>query len=122
MSSGSLRRTLTCAALGIRLVVLTPGSAPAHTTQTRFYVPPPHKEAVEQALQLLRQHNVRDALLIGALEAKPHAVWVTRGTPDEARAAVRQTVRGAQLQHAVPVLVAYNIPGRDCGGCRPAAR
>jgi endoglucanase len=117
VSSGSFRRTLTCAAFVTALVALTPGTAAAHgSSHTRFYVPPPHKEAIRQALQLLRQHRVRDALLIGALEATPKAVWVTKGTPDDARAAVRDTIRGAARQHAVPVLVAYNIPGRDCGG------
>jgi endoglucanase len=116
VSSGSLRRTLTCAALGTALVALTPGAASAHgSAQPRFYVPPPHKEAVQQALQLLRQHRFRDALLIGALESKPQAVWVTKGTPDDARAAVKDTIKRAARRRAVPVLVAYNIPGRDCG-------
>jgi endoglucanase len=113
-----MRRTLTCAALCTAAIALMPGPAFAHSAQhqTRFYVPPPHKEAIQQALQLLRQHRVRDALLIGALESKPKAVWVTKGTPDDARAAVRDTIKGAARQRAVPVLVAYNIPGRDCGG------
>jgi endoglucanase len=118
VSSGSLRRALTRAVLATALVALLPASASAHGsgTHTRFFVPPPHKEAVEQALQLVRQHRVRDALRIAALEAKPKAVWVTKGTPADARAAVRDTIRKASFQRAVPVLVAYNVPGRDCGG------
>ena len=32
------------------------------------------------------------------------------------RAQVRKTLQQAGRQHAVPVLVAYNIPGRDCSG------
>jgi endoglucanase len=124
--SGSSRRTLACAVLGTAAVALTSGSAsarsthhvshPAPTPPTRFFVPPPHKEAIRQGLQLLRQHRVRDALRIAALESKPKAVWVTKGTPDDARAAVRGTIRLASYQRAVPVLVAYNVPGRDCGG------
>jgi endoglucanase len=118
VSSGSLRRALTRAVLATALVALLPASASAHGsgTHTRFFVPPPHKEAIEQALQLVRQHRVRDALRIAALEAKPKAVWVTKGTPADARAAVRDTIRKASFQRAVPVLVAYNVPGRDCGG------
>jgi endoglucanase len=113
-----LTRALTRATLATALIAILPASASAHgsATQTRFFVPPPHKEAVEQALALVRQHRVRDALRIAALESKPKAVWVTKGTPAEARAAVRDTIRLARLQRAVPVLVAYNVPGRDCGG------
>ena len=115
-----------CAVLGTAAVALTPGMAsagsthhvshPAPSPPTRFFVPPPHKEAIQQSLQLLRQHRVRDALRIAALESKPKAVWVTKGTPADARAAVKGTVHRASHQHAVPVLVAYNVPGRDCGG------
>jgi endoglucanase len=124
--SRSSRRTFACAALVTAAVALTPGLAsarsthhvshPAPTAPTRFYVPPPHREAIQQGLQLLRQHRVRDALRIAALESKPKAVWVTKGTPSDARAAVSDTIRRARLQRAVPVLVAYNVPGRDCGG------
>jgi endoglucanase len=117
VSSGSLRRALTRAVLGTAILALTPSPASADGgAQTRFYVPPPHKEAVQQALQLVRQHRVHDALRIAALESKPKAVWVTKGTPADARAAVKDTMRSARFQRAVPVLVAYNVPGRDCGG------
>ena len=34
--------------------------------------------------------------------------------PSEVKAAVRKTVKAAALLHTVPVLVAYNIPFRDC--------
>ena len=113
MFSGSSRRAFACAALGTAAVVLTPGIASAHSTHhapqpapTRFFVPPPHKEAIQQSLQLLRQHRVRDALRIAALESKPKAVWVTKGTPSDARATVKDTIRQASFQRAVPVLVA----------------
>jgi endoglucanase len=109
----SLRRTLTCAALTTAVVAAMPGTALA---ATRFFVPKPHPEAIRQGVQLLKQGRVRDALLIGALESKPKAVWITKGTPAEAQAAVAATIKQAQRQRAVPVLVAYNIPGRDCGG------
>jgi endoglucanase len=120
--SGSSRRIFACAVLGTAAIALTPATAPAHsshsapTPSARFYVPPPHQEAIRQGIELLRQHHVRDALRIAALEATPKAVWVTKGTPSDARAAVADTVRRAAFQHAVPVLVAYDIPGRDCGG------
>src|ERR1700730_14485162 len=46
--------------------------------------------------------------------ATPQAVWFTSGTPPQVQDAVRETVREARSQEAVPVLVAYDIPGRDC--------
>ena len=44
----------------------------------------------------------------------PHAAWFVDGTPEEVRNAVHQTVRDAEKQRRMPVLVAYNLPYRDC--------
>jgi endoglucanase len=44
----------------------------------------------------------------------PQAVWFTGGTPREVRRAVRKTMVRAARRHQVPVLVAYNLPYRDC--------
>jgi endoglucanase len=81
---------------------------------TRFFVPPPSSGAPQQVLQLLRSRDVRDAALIGAMEAVPRAVWFDSGTPAQVRQQVRQTMVEAAAERAVPVLVAYDIPGRDC--------
>ncbi|HMB25103.1 MAG TPA: glycoside hydrolase family 6 protein [Anaerolineales bacterium] len=81
---------------------------------TRFYVPKPNHGALEQIADLLRHHNKADAKLIGRMIATPQAVWFTAGTPAEVRKDVKKTVKLAAAQHAVPVLVAYNIPFRDC--------
>jgi endoglucanase len=95
---------------------------------THFYVPPPAQGSTQQALQLLLHGQVKDAALIADMEATPQGVWfdgesaaqVTEGTAGANQAAqqvylqVRQTMSEAALQHAVPLLVAYNIPGRDC--------
>jgi endoglucanase len=123
VSSGSLRRALTRAVLGTAVLALTPSPASADGgAQTRFYVPPPHKEAVQQALQLVRQHRVHDALRIAALESKPKAVWVTKGTPADARAAVKDTIRRARVQRAVPCSSPTTSPAATAAACRRAAR
>ena len=44
----------------------------------------------------------------------PRAVWFTSGTPAQVTQQVRQTMAEAAVERAVPVLVAYDIPGRDC--------
>ncbi len=49
------------------------------------------------------------------IAAQPHAVWFGSWNAD-IRADVDRVVSGAAASGAVPVLVAYNIPLRDCGG------
>ena len=83
---------------------------------TRFLVPPPNSAAVRQGIDLLRQGRLADAARLAKMVTTPQAVWVTKGTPQEARRAVEKAVARATAQRAVAVLVAYNIPGRDCGG------
>src|SRR5581483_11244141 len=82
--------------------------------QTRFFVPPPDKAAVQQTIQLIKSHDFADAGLIVRMEATPKAVWFTSGTPAQVQDQVRQTMIRAAFERAVPVLVAYDIPGRDC--------
>ena len=96
---------------------------------TRFYVPPPAQGSVRQILQLIESGQLKNAGLIAAMEAVPSAVWLDGETPAQAAEPgnlgweqadsdvarqVRQTLFAASLQHAVPIFVAYNIPGRDC--------
>jgi endoglucanase len=72
-------------------------------------------------LSLAHQHDVKDALLLARMELTPQAVWfdgTTRAgaqqTPGQVARQVRQTMAAASFQRAVPTLVIYNIPGRDC--------
>jgi endoglucanase len=94
----------------------TAASAAHHdlSPDTRFFVPPPSAGAPQQILALLKSGDGRDAALIGEMEATPRAVWFTSGTPAQVRQQVRQTMAEAAAERAVPVLVAYDIPGRDC--------
>jgi endoglucanase len=85
---------------------LTPGS--------RLYLPPPSQGAPEQIRQLLASGDRTEAALVAEMEAVPRAVWFTSGTPAQVNRQVRQTMARAASHHAVPVLVAYDIPGRDC--------
>jgi endoglucanase len=49
------------------------------------------------------------------MERVPQAVWLTGGTTSQVSTTVTQTLREAHFQRSLPVLVLYNIPGRDCG-------
>jgi endoglucanase len=83
---------------------------------THFTVRPPDADAVKQIARELRGHDLRDGIKLGAMEATPQAFWFTDGTPADVNAAVHKTMEEAAFTHTVPVLVAYNIPHRDCGG------
>ena len=101
--------------------VLPAVSATASTTAgrtitpgTRFFVPLPPKGAPQQIAALLKAHDLKDAALITKMEATPSSVWFTSGTPVQVRQKVQLTMAEAAVEGAVPVLVAYDIPGRDC--------
>lgn len=83
---------------------------------TRFFVPAPNPGAVQQVLSLVKGRQLTDALRVTLMEATPKAVWLVGGTPADVKAQVTGVMANARAQRAVPVLVAYNIPGRDCGG------
>ncbi len=84
------------------------------TAGTRLYVPPPSAGAPAQIAQLVKSGDLKDATLIAEMEAVPRAVWFTSGTPGQVQQQVQQTMRRAAVERAEPVLVAYDVPGRDC--------
>jgi len=109
----------------------SPAAADGHDLPagTRFYVQPPAQGSTAQILKLLASGQLKNAGLIAAMEAVPSAVWLTGETSAQAAEPgnlgeeqanldvarqVRTTVLAADLQGAVPIFVAYNIPGRDC--------
>jgi len=81
---------------------------------TRFFVPSPSPGAPQQILKLASSGDVKDAALIVKMETIPRAVWFNSGTPAQAQQQATVTMFEAARQHAVPVLVVYDIPGRDC--------
>ncbi|WP_371749844.1 glycoside hydrolase family 6 protein [Streptomyces sp. NBC_01283] len=80
---------------------------------TRFYVDPRSK-AAKQAITDLRKGDRANALNMAKLASQPQAEWFTEGTPAQVRREVRKLVHAAAITRRVPVLVAYNVPGRDC--------
>jgi len=79
-----------------------------------LFAPDPSDGALAQVRDLWRAHAYTNALKVLALVSTPRAAWFATGSPDEVRKAVRQTVSAADKQHRLPVLVAYNLPYRDC--------
>jgi endoglucanase len=115
------------------LGVASPAPAAVRTTTaaaaqpaTRFYVPPPNPDGVRQVADLVHAGRLRDAALVGRMITTPQAVWFDEGTPAQVRRSARAVVTAAAHRRAVPVLVAYNLPYRDCsqysaGGARDTA-
>jgi endoglucanase len=64
-----------------------------------------------QAAARLEGQSRHDALLLSRIAS---ASWFAGGTPDLVEAKVRDIVDRATAARQVPVLVAYNIPFRDC--------
>jgi endoglucanase len=121
MHMPSMRRIVLASVLAMGVGVGTTGTAWASTppsgrtlaANTRFYVDP-GSEAAHQALTDLVNRDFVDAAAMAKLASWPEATWFTKGTPSQVNGQVRDLVRRAAAQRAVPVLVAYDIPLRDC--------
>jgi len=79
-----------------------------------LFVPPPDPAAVQQIRALVKSHDLLDAARVTAMVAQPQAIWFTGGTAKAVEKSVRLTMAEAALEKRVPVLVAYDIPFRDC--------
>ncbi len=110
-----LRKFATVAVLLLAPMAGALGQSRTLEPNTRFFIPAPPTGAVQQVEGLLRDGEIKNALLITAMERVPQAVWLTGGTTSQVTASVTQTLREARFQRSLPVLVLYNIPGRDCG-------
>lgn len=112
---------LTVCALGLSAVTASPATAANDVLDpgTRLFVD--SQSTTKEAALTLKGQAKRDALTLSRI---PSATWYTDGTPAEVKAKVSKLVR--RTGDAVPVLVAYNLPFRDCalysaGGAANAA-
>jgi len=76
----------------------------------------PDSNAERQARKYEKQGRPEAARLMYSLSRVPQAFWLTGGSPREVRNQTDRIVDAATQAQATPVLVAYNVPGRDCGG------
>ena len=118
-----LRHILIVSILLVVLIASAPGFALANSLtgdgrtldpDTLFYTPKPNHGAIEQIADLTSSGNKANANLIREMIEMPQAVWFTSGTPKSVQQEVKNTVQRAAGKGTVPVLVAYNVPGRDC--------
>jgi endoglucanase len=98
--------------VGLFLVLMMEGQVANPVAGKRLFVDP-NSNAKRQA-ETLRRSRPQDAELVARIANTPTARWLgdwTRDVRREVDAAV-STITGTG---ALPVFVAYNIPGRDCG-------
>ncbi|MEU5901255.1 glycoside hydrolase family 6 protein [Streptomyces venezuelae] len=72
----------------------------------------PDSPAARQVEQWRQQGRTRDAEALRRISEQPMAVWPAG---DDPAPDIAQAVRGAAKENRTVVLVAYNIPHRDCG-------
>jgi len=81
---------------------------------TQFYVDNSNK-VYDQALALLKAGMFQDAATLANLASWPVGQWFTGGdSPAQVRTGVAALMKKAKIKRQVPVIVAYNVPGRDC--------
>jgi len=61
-------------------------------------------------------NDSRAALIRDRIAAQPMARWMSYYKPSTVVSEVRSYISGAEAQDAIPQLVVYQIPNRDCGG------
>ncbi|CAL9397209.1 glycoside hydrolase family 6 protein [Nocardiopsis sp. LDBS0036] len=105
---GAAVSSVSALALGTALLA----TAPASAADSEFYVNPNTSAAVwvEENPNDPRADVIRDRIASVA-----QATWFTQYNPAEVRDDVDAVVSAADAQGQTPILVVYNIPGRDCG-------
>jgi len=86
------------------------GSLPATTT---FYVNP--NSSVEKWIAA-NPSDSREPVIASKVASQPQATWYTTYNPTAVQAQVSALTSAAAAKSQVPILVAYDIPNRDCGG------
>ncbi|MEU3280451.1 glycoside hydrolase family 6 protein [Streptomyces antibioticus] len=97
----------------------TASPSPSATRKPRAAAPARlyhHPES--QVLDWVRDHpdDPRRAVVESRIASRPAAVWFADYAPETLTSRVRAVTSPAAAQGRVPVLVAYAIPDRDCGG------
>lgn len=120
-----MRPALQIVVTGVTLLALMASAGVAHARSlasvsdatsalagARLWVNP--LSPASRAATVLRRSRPVDAARLDDIAAQPTAVWFGQWNHDVA-GDVRRIVAQAAADRAVPVLVAYNIPHRDCG-------
>ena len=88
------------------------------TDMTAFVSTRLYRHPQSQVLDWVRANGAdpRQAVIESRISDQPAALWFADFTPSTITSRVRAVTSGGVAQGRVPVVVAYAIPGRDCGG------
>lgn len=78
----------------------------------KFFVNP--NSNAKQTADAWRNSRPQDALQMDKIASSPEAIWLG-GWNSNVQSDVANKINAAKSQGAVPVFIAYNVPGRDCG-------
>lgn len=95
-------------------IMLQPDPARGVASNSAWFIDP-DANAVQQERRWRAEGNVTDADALHAIAASPQADWFG-GWSGPIRVAVTRRLDQIEAQLALPVFVAYNVPGRDCAG------
>jgi endoglucanase len=100
-------------AAGVAATVWGNGAAIAGTVSGTFYADPN-----SQVLRWLaaNPNDSRAAIIRERIGSQPQGRWFTSNNVSTLTADVSGYVNGANAANQIPILVAYAIPNRDCGG------
>ncbi len=90
------------------------GSGPSAVSSPSGYYVDPNTAAAAQVSQWAAEGRGDDAALVREIAEQPLPLWVT-GDVEQVQAQAGEYVGRAMAAGARPLLVAYNIPNRDCG-------
>ncbi|WP_254898138.1 glycoside hydrolase family 6 protein [Kitasatospora sp. NA04385] len=109
---------LAAATAAVGLVAVAQGGADAAVQgslapDTRFY-----KDPTSQAVRWVAANpgDSRTPVISKRIASQPQGIWFANYRPDTVTSDVRTVTSAASQAGQVPVLVAYMIPNRDCGG------
>ncbi|MFC7220810.1 glycoside hydrolase family 6 protein [Streptomyces polyrhachis] len=107
-------RPLLLAAVSLALIAASPAAQPTPVGDPAPFWVDPDSAAAVQVRDWEAQGRSDDARLLRLISERSLAVWPS-GDESRVGADVARAVRGAGAAGATAVLVAYNIPHRDCG-------
>lgn len=108
--SGQCDRNLRLDAVTLTGATVSPTAEPL--AEARLYVDP--RSAAREMADAWRPTRPADAAQLEKIAIRPQAEWFGEWSGD-VEAAVSRRVTSAAATGAVPVLVAYDVPERDCG-------
>jgi endoglucanase len=95
------------------LLHATPGVTGSLSASTKFYINP--NSNVNQWVAA-NPTNADEPVIAADIASQPQATWFTTYNPTTIESQVSSLATAAAAAGEVPVLVAYDIPDRDCGG------